>query len=61
MEKFPIDLTGPSETIRGRTLLTIIDYYSRYPEAYTLNNANSVEIISCLTESRTFWNSQSSD
>ena len=42
---------GPSETLRGRTLLMIIDYYSHYPEAYALNNANSAEIISCLTES----------
>ena len=51
--KISIDLTGPSETLRGHTLLMIIDYYSRYPEAYTLNNANSAEIISCLTESFT--------
>ncbi len=49
-EKISIDLTGPSETLKGCTLLTIIDYYSRYPEAYILNNANSSEIISCLTE-----------
>ena len=61
-EKISVDLTGPSETLRSRALLTIIDYYSRYPEAYTLDNANSTEIISCLTESVTrFWNSKSSD
>ena len=49
--KISVDLMGPSKTLRGHTLLTIIDYYSHYPEAYTLNNANSAEIISCLTES----------
>ena len=46
-----IDLTGPSETLKGCTLLTIIDYYSRYPEAYILRNGSSAEILSCLRES----------
>ena len=50
-DKISIDLTGPSETLKGHTLLTIIDYYSRYPEAYILKNGTSAEIISCLTES----------
>ena len=50
-EKISIDMTGPSETPKGRTLLTIIDYYSCYSEVYTLNNANSTEIVSCFTES----------
>ena len=27
-----VDLTGPSDTLHGNTLLTIIDFYSRYPE-----------------------------
>ena len=49
--KISIYLTGPSETLKGCTLLTIIDYYSRYPEAYILRNGSSAEILSCLRES----------
>ena len=50
-KKISIDITGPSETLRGRTLLTIIDYYSRYPEVYVLSRGTTAEIVQCLTES----------
>ena len=49
-EKIAIDLTGPSEATRGRTLLTIIDYYSRYPEAFVLKSGTAQEIMCKLRE-----------
>ena len=44
-EQVAIDLTGPSTITRGKVLLTIIDYYSRFPEAYVLNSGNAHEIL----------------
>ena len=49
-EKISIDPTGPSKTLKRHTLQMTIDYYSHYPEAYILSNANSAEIISYLTK-----------
>ncbi len=46
-----IDLKGPSETTDGKVLLTIIDLFSRYPEAYVLNHSTSKEIITFLRRS----------
>ena len=47
-EKIGIDLTGPSEITAGKVYFTIIDYYSRYPEAFILNHGSSYEILNCL-------------
>ena len=44
-DQIAIDLTGPSSITKSKVLLTIIDYYSRYPEAYVLNVANAREIL----------------
>ena len=33
-DQIAIDLTGPSSITKSKVLLTIIDYYSRYPEAF---------------------------
>ena len=49
-EKIAIDLTGPSEATNGKTLLTIIDYYSRYPEAFVLKSGTAREIMCKLRE-----------
>ena len=49
-EKIAIDLTGPSEATGGRTLLTIIDYYSRYPEAFVMKSGTAHEILCKLRE-----------
>ena len=45
-----LDLTGPSDALQGRTLLMIIDYYSRYPEAYILSKGDVNDILLCLIE-----------
>jgi transposase InsO family protein len=47
--KIAIDLTGPSTVLKGKTLLTIIDYYSRFPEVIILNEGSSKEIVKALT------------
>ena len=46
-----IDLTGPSDLLRGMTLLTMIDLHSRYPEVHILQQATSRTIIDALTAS----------
>ena len=43
-----VDLTGPSDILDGKVLLTIIDLYSRYPEVYILKDITSSEIVSKL-------------
>lgn len=43
-----IDLTGPSDVLDGKVLLTIIDLYSRYPECFILRSGTSLEIINKL-------------
>ena len=43
-----IDLTGPSEVLDGKALLTVIDLLSRYPEFFILKEGSSAKIISCL-------------
>ena len=47
-EIISVDLTGPSESTQGKTLLTIVDHYSRYPEVYILHRASSREIMDVL-------------
>ena len=50
-EVISVDITGPSEgALKGHTLLTIIDYYSRYPESYILRKCTASEIIDCLSQ-----------
>ena len=47
-----VDLTGPSDSLHGNTLLTIMDFYSRYPEVYyVLKRATSSELIEKLSHS----------
>ena len=43
-EQISVDLTGPSESLHGCTLLTIIDYFSRYPEAYILTRGELLRL-----------------
>ena len=40
-----VDLTGPSEVLDGKTVLTVIDLYSRYPECFILKDGSAAEII----------------
>ena len=47
-EQIAIDLTGPSEATDGKVLLTCIDLFSRYPEAYIIKNPTSKEISRLL-------------
>lgn len=44
-----LDLTGPSNILDGHVLLTLIDLYSRYPEATIIKQGNSREIIHVLS------------
>ena len=50
-EQISVDLTGPSESLHGCTLLTIIDYFSCYPETYILTRGDASEIVNCLHQS----------
>lgn len=43
-----MDITGPSTTRHGYTLLTIIDYYSHYPFALMISQGIPKEFFSCL-------------
>ena len=47
--KISLDLTGPANVLDGHVLLTMIDLYSRYPEATILKRGNTQEIIDVLT------------
>ncbi|MCH9664249.1 MAG: DDE-type integrase/transposase/recombinase [Gammaproteobacteria bacterium] len=47
-EVISVDLTGPSQSTQGKTLLTIIDHYSRYPEVYILHRVSSRDIMEAL-------------
>ena len=47
-ERIAIDLTGPSEVTNGKVIFTLIDHFSRYPEAFVLNSGTSSEILKCL-------------
>ena len=49
-EKIALDLTGPSEKTNNKILLTIIDYYSRYPFACVVSSGSSEQIIGKLIE-----------
>lgn len=49
-EKIAIHLTGPSDATRDKTLLTIIDYYSRYPKAFVVKSGTAQEIMCKLRE-----------
>ena len=42
-----MDLVGP---VDGKFILTYIDYYSSYPEAYILKEITSREVIKALTD-----------
>ena len=48
-EMISVDLTGPSDLLQGRTLLTIIDHFSRFPEVFILSDTSSKSIIDALT------------
>ena len=45
--KGAVDLVGPAD---GKFILTYIDYYSSYPEAYILKEITSREVIKALTD-----------
>ena len=45
--KGAVDLVGP---VNGKFILTYIDYYSSYPEAYMLKEIPSREVIKALTD-----------
>ena len=45
--KGAVDLVGP---VDGKFILTYIDYYSSYPEAYILKEITSREVIKVLTD-----------
>ena len=47
-EVVSVDLTGPSATLHWQVLLTMIDYYSRYPEVFILKRGDTKEILTCL-------------
>ena len=47
-EKLAIDLTGPSPLLDGSVVLTVIDYYSRYPFAFPLRDSCSKSVIAAL-------------
>ena len=47
-EVVSVDLTGPSATLHGQVLLTMIDYYSCYPEVFILKRGDTKEILTCL-------------
>ncbi len=47
-DTFSVDLTGPSAVLDGHTLLTVIDLYSRFPEAFVLRDGLSGEIVTRL-------------
>lgn len=47
-ETVSIDLTGPSELLQGKTLLTIIDHYTRFPEVVVLRDSSTRCIIESL-------------
>ena len=40
-----VDLTGPLEVLDGKTVLTVIDLYSRYPECFILKDGSATEIV----------------
>ena len=42
-----MDLVGP---VDGKFILTYLDYYSSYPEAYILKEITSREVIKALTD-----------
>ena len=43
-----VDLTGASEVLDGKVVLTVIDLFSRYPECFVLRDGSAREIVSCL-------------
>ena len=47
-EKLAIDLTGPSPLFDGSVVLTVIDYYSRYPFAFPLRDGSTRSVIAAL-------------
>ena len=47
-EVVSVDLTGPSATLYGKVLLTMIDYYSRYPEVFILKRGDTKDVIKML-------------
>ena len=47
-QSIAVDLTGPSEVLDGKVVLTVIDLFSRYPECFVLRDGSASEIVSCL-------------
>ena len=47
-EVVSVDLTGPSATLHGQVLLTMIVYYSCYPEVFILKRGDTKKILTCL-------------
>ena len=48
--RISLDLTGPSVATHDKTILTIVDYFSRYPEAFVLRYGHVGEILQCLRQ-----------
>ena len=47
-QSIAVDLTGPSEVLDGKVVLTVIDLFSRYPECFVLRDGSASDIVSCL-------------
>ena len=47
-EVVSVDLIGPSAMLHGQVLLTMIVYYSHYPEVFILKRGDTKEILTCL-------------
>ena len=55
-EVVSVDLTGPPATLHGQVLLTMIDYYSCYPEVFILKRGDKRDLDLFCTE----WHSSHS-
>lgn len=44
-----VGIAGPSAALYGYPLVTVTDYYSRYPFAFPVSQGTLQELISCLT------------
>ena len=47
-QRIAIDITGPSKRLSDFSFLSVIDYYSRFPFVFRLNNTTSSEVIKHL-------------
>ena len=48
--RISLDLTSPSAETHNKTILTIVDYFSRYPEAFVLNYGSTNKILQHLRQ-----------